>query len=133
MGKGQGGDQGEFLPTRRGSDHSLGLPYSNDRGGEWDGADDTPAPRRRPPLPLVRDDKIVETLKPADQDRLTERYTEEALKFIRTHQNEPFFLYLPHTAVHVPLHPGQKFPGPAANRTYRDWVGEAHATTRPIP
>src|SRR5271167_4000274 len=51
IGKWHVGDQPEFLPTRRGFDHYLGLPYSNDMGGEWDGAADAPAGKRRPPLP----------------------------------------------------------------------------------
>ena len=33
IGKWHLGDQPEFLPTRRGFDHYLGLPYSNDMGG----------------------------------------------------------------------------------------------------
>jgi arylsulfatase A len=129
IGKWHVGDQPEFLPTRRGFDHYLGLPYSNDMGGEWDGAPDAPPGKRKPPLPLVRDEKVIETLKPADQDRLTERYTDEAVKFIRAHKDEPFFLYLPHTAVHVPLHPGKTFRGKSGNGTYGDWVEEADAST----
>jgi arylsulfatase A len=129
IGKWHVGDQPEFLPTQRGFDHYLGLPYSNDMGGEWDGAPDAPQGQRKPPLPLVRDDKVIETLKPADQDRLTERYTDEAVKFLRAHKDEPFFLYLPHTAVHVPLHPGKDFRGQSANGTYGDWVEEADAST----
>ncbi|OAI47867.1 hypothetical protein AYO44_08785 [Planctomycetaceae bacterium SCGC AG-212-F19] len=129
IGKWHVGDQPEFLPTRRGFDHYFGLPYSNDMGGEWDGAPDAPAGKRRPPLPLVRDEKVIETLKPADQDRLTERYTDEAVKFIREHKDMPFFLYLAHTAVHVPLHPGEQFRGKSANGTYGDWVEEADAST----
>ncbi len=128
IGKWHVGDQPEFLPTRRGFDHYLGLPYSNDMGGEWDGADDVPPPKRKPPLPLVRDEKVIETLKPADQDRLTERYTDEAVKFIHEHKGGPFFLYLAHTAVHVPLHPGAKFKGASANGKYGDWVEEADAS-----
>lgn len=34
---------------------------------------------------------------------LTDRLTEEALGFMETHQNEPFFLYFPHYAVHTPI------------------------------
>jgi arylsulfatase A-like enzyme len=128
IGKWHVGDQPEFLPTRRGFDHYLGLPYSNDMGGEWDGAPDAPAGKRRPPLPLVRDEKVIETLRPADQGRLTERYTDEAVKFIREHKEKPFFLYLAHTAVHVPLHPGEPFRGKSANGTYGDWVEEADAS-----
>jgi arylsulfatase A-like enzyme len=98
-------------------------------GGEWDGVEEVPAGKKKPPLPLVRDEKVIETLKPADQDRLTERYTDEAIKFIREHKDSPFFLYLPHTAVHVPLHPGKDYRGKSDNGTYGDWVEEADAST----
>jgi arylsulfatase A-like enzyme len=116
IGKWHLGDQPCFLPTRHGFDHYLGLPYSNDmgRGGNKDD--------KRPPLPLLRDGDVIEA--PADQDRLTARYTEEAVKFIRDNQRRPFFLYLPHTAVHVPLHPGAAFKGKSANGAYGDWVEE---------
>jgi hypothetical protein len=42
----------EFLPTRQGFDHYFGLPYSNDMKQSRAGF---------PPLPLYRDEKIVET------------------------------------------------------------------------
>jgi arylsulfatase A len=128
VGKWHVGDQPEFLPIHYGFDHYLGLPYSNDMGGEWDGADDAPKDKRNPPLPLVRDDKVIETLKPADQDRLVERYTDESVQFIRDHKDGPFFLYLAHTAVHVPLHPGAKFRGKSDNGLYGDWVEESDAS-----
>jgi arylsulfatase A len=129
IGKWHVGDQPEFLPTRHGFDHYFGLPYSNDMGGEWEGAEDAPPAKRRPPLPLVRDEKVIETVPPPEQDRLTERYTDEALRFIREHRDGPFFLYLPHTAVHVPIHPGERFRGKSANGSYGDWVEEADAST----
>ena len=75
-------------------------------------------------VPLVRDDKLIEQLTGDDQDRLIERYTEEAVKFIRENQDQPFFLYLPHTAVHTPIHPGEKFRGKSNNGRYGDWVEE---------
>lgn len=123
IGKWHLGDQREFLPTKHGFDHYFGLPYSNDMGGgeEWP---KNAAKNRRPPLPLVRDQEVIETVSPTQQDKLTERYTDEAVKFIREHKDEPFFLYMPHTAVHVPLHPGEKFHGKSANGTYGDWVEE---------
>jgi arylsulfatase A-like enzyme len=128
IGKWHLGDQTEFLPTRRGFDHYLGLPYSNDMGGQANApAKKTPKKKDgeaapRPPLPLLRDQKVIEA--PADQDTLTSRYTEEAVKFITANKDRPFFLYLPHTAVHVPLHPGAAFKGKSANGTYGDWVEE---------
>lgn len=35
---------------------------------------------------------------------LTDRLSDEAVKFIRREQDQPWFLYLPHFAVHTPLH-----------------------------
>jgi arylsulfatase A-like enzyme len=58
------------------------------------------------------------------QDRIVERYTDEAVKFIHENQGRQFFLYLPHTAVHVPVHPGKKFQGKSSNGRFGDWVEE---------
>ena len=124
IGKWHVGDDPQYLPTRFGFDHYLGLPYSNDMGGEVPGKDTDKWKSHRPPLPLVRDEEVIETLRPQDQDKLTALYTEEAIKFIRENKNKPFFLYLPHTAVHVPLHPGDKFRGKSGNGLYGDWVEE---------
>lgn len=38
-----------------------------------------------------------------DNEYLTDRLTEEAEKFIEKNKEKPFFLYLPHYAVHIPL------------------------------
>ena len=125
IGKWHVGDQTEFLPTRHGFDHYFGLPYSNDMGGPPPDASAARRRRdRRPPLPLIRDDLVIETVSPDQQDALTERYTDEAVKFIRENREGPFFLYFPHTAVHVPLHPGKKFQGQSANGRFGDWVEE---------
>lgn len=124
VGKWHVGDDPGFLPTRHGFDHYLGLPYSNDMGGEVPGKNTDKWNSRRPPLPLVRDEEVIETLKPKDQDKLTALYTEESIKFIKQNKDHPFFLYLPHTAVHVPLHPGAKFRGKSGNGLYGDWVEE---------
>lgn len=129
IGKWHVGDQPEFLPTHRGFDHYLGLPYSNDMGGEWDGQADVPPGRRKPPLPLVRDERVVQTMNGDKQNVIEELYTEEAVKFIREHKSGPFFLYLAHTAVHVPLHPGKPFQGKSANGKYGDWIEEMDAST----
>jgi arylsulfatase A len=129
IGKWHVGDQPQFLPTHRGFDHYLGFPYSNDMGGEWDGSPDTPPNKRRPPMPLVRDGRVIDTMNGAKQDRIEQIYTDEAVKFIRDHKDGPFFLYLAHTAVHVPLHPGAAFRGKSKNGTYGDWVEEVDAST----
>lgn len=86
FGKWHLGDQPEFLPTRQGFDKYFGIPYSDDMtprdGKPW------------PPLPLMKDEQVVEA--PADRNTLTKRYTEAAVKFMTTHRDEPFFIYLAH-------------------------------------
>jgi hypothetical protein len=75
-------------------------------------------------VPLVRDEKVQELLSEDDQDGITARYTEEAVKFITENRTRQFFLYMPHTAVHTPIHPGVKFRGKSANGRFGDWVEE---------
>ncbi|MGV3483858.1 MAG: sulfatase-like hydrolase/transferase, partial [Planctomycetaceae bacterium] len=86
IGKWHLGDQKPYLPTRRGFDSFFGLPYSDDmtprEGHDW------------PDLPLLRDELVIEA--PVNRNLLTQRETEEAVRFIREHRDEPFFLYLPH-------------------------------------
>ncbi len=102
-----------FLPTRHGFDYYFGLPYSNDM--------DVKA-RKDPPLPLMRNEEIVE--QPANQDLLTQRYTEEATRFIREHKDQPFFLYLAHSMPHVPLHVSDAFRGKSGGGLYGDVIEE---------
>jgi arylsulfatase A len=117
VGKWHLGDQPEFLPTKHGFDHYLGIPYSNDmqRKAKATGQN---------VVPLVRDDKVQELLTDEQQDRIVERYTDEAVGFVKKNKDKPFFLYLPHSAVHVPIHPGEKFRGKSGNGRYGDWVEE---------
>lgn len=119
IGKWHVGDQPEFLPTGHGFDHFFGLPYSNDMGQKTNGAGKISP---YPPLPLLQDKSVIEA--PVDQDTLTARYTAQAVKFISENRDHPFFLYLAHTAVHVPLHPGAPFRGKSGNGLYGDWVEE---------
>jgi len=106
IGKWHLGDQPPFLPTRHGFDHFLGLPSSNDHK----------------PLFLVRDETVIQA--PPEQDKLTAYYTEKAVKFIKTNKDHPFFLYLAHAAIHVPISPGKAFQGKSANGRLGDWVEE---------
>ena len=104
IGKWHCGDQDEFLPVNHGFDHWFGLPYSNDMGRQ---SSTHPALPDMPPLPLV-DGKaggptsVVE--RQPDQTTLTARYVEAAVSFMRTNATHPFFLYLAHMYVHLPLY-----------------------------
>jgi arylsulfatase A len=117
IGKWHLGDQPEFFPQRHGYDHYFGLPYSNDMQRPKAGTNERV-------VPLMRDDQVVELMKDEDQSRLVRAYTDEAVKFIRTNQKQPFFLYLPHSAVHTPIHPGPEFKGRSGHGRYYDWVEE---------
>ena len=57
-------------------------------------------------------------------DTITEQYTNEAVRFIKGSSGKPFFLYLPHTAVHLPLVPGKRFKNTSQDGVYGDWVQE---------
>lgn len=133
IGKWHLGDQPEFLPRRQGFDYYFGLPYSNDMGPTEDGVKSnlgSPIPTRKgtgpgqPPLPLLRNETVLQRVLAHDQTTLVARYTEEAVKFIRQHKEERFFLYLPHSAVHFPIYPGKAFQGKSKNGIYGDWVEE---------
>ncbi|MHC4884315.1 MAG: sulfatase family protein [Planctomycetota bacterium] len=124
IGKWHCGDQPEFLPTERGFDEYYGLPYSNDMGRQTCGGEE------RPPLPLIRDKDIIQ--EQPDQCGLTERYTEEAVKYLRENQDRPFFLYFAHMYVHVPIFVPRRFKGQSANGGYGDAVEHIDWTTEVI-
>ncbi len=130
IGKWHLGDAPKFLPHRHGFDSWFGIPFSNDmwrchpvmpiresedermisareradmtgyagRGSYYDLDKGQGIPH---PLPLMRDDQVVEL--DSDQRKLTTLYTELALEFIEENRSLPFFLYLPYAMRHVPL------------------------------
>ena len=113
IGKWHCGDQAAFLPTNHGFDHYMGLPYSNDMGRQADRPSFMP---EMPPLPLLVDGHVVE--QQPDQASLTERYVAAALNFIRGSTERPFFLYLAHMYVHLPLYVQERFAEQSSNGAY---------------
>lgn len=117
FGKWHLGDQREFLPTRQGFDTYFGIPYSNDMGR-------VSTETGLKVHPLMRDEEPEELIEDEAQRRITREYTQEAIRFIESNREEPFFVYLPHTAMHVPLYPHPDFAGKSKNGVYGDWVEE---------
>jgi arylsulfatase A-like enzyme len=122
IGKWHVGDQADFLPTRQGFDHYFGIPYSNDMQAKSTVTDERV-------VPLLRDDQVAELLTDKQQSRIVERYTDEAVQFITKNKDKPFLLYLPHNAIHTPIHPGEAFRGKSANGGVGDWIEEVDWST----
>jgi arylsulfatase A-like enzyme len=114
-----------YLPTSHGFDAYLGIPYSND----MDRVSDLPARQaimnaRKEyfNVPLMRNEDIIE--RPADQNTIVRRYTQEAIKFISENRKKPFFLYLAHSLPHVPLFASEDFRGKSERGLYGDVIEE---------
>ena len=124
------GHHPKFLPTSQGFDEYHGIPYSNDMWPwhpRYEGlaADD---PKRRevyPDLPLVENDRVVDAnVTGEDQKYLTRWASERAVDFIERKRNQPFFLYLPYSMVHVPLFASDAFLGKSGAGLFGDVVME---------
>jgi len=81
----------DFYPDKQGFDVNI--------GGDWSGA---------PPTyfyPYKKRNRALETMPPGGEEGeyLTDRLTDESLKFIEANRDKPFLLYLSHYAVHTPI------------------------------
>jgi arylsulfatase A-like enzyme len=112
VGKWHLGNKPGFFPTEHGFDSYFGLLYSNDMVRPWVQTD--------VPMRLYRGTQ--ELPGEVDNAALTERYTEEALSFIRENKDRPFFLYFAHSMPHVPLGVPPRFAGRSANGRYGDVI-----------
>ncbi|HEX3148449.1 MAG TPA: sulfatase [Gemmataceae bacterium] len=109
FGKWHLGHQPQFRPLKRGFDDYLGVLYSNDMH----------------PVELIDGDKKAEY--PIDQNTLTRKLTDRALKFIESNRDKPFFLYVPHAMPHKPLAASEPFRGKSGGGLYGDAVQELDA------
>ncbi len=117
-------------PRNHGFGYYFGLPHSNDMDPAPNRKEGGPGRLDQDPkwwnAPLFRNDKLIE--QPADQTSLTARYTEEAIGFLKSHRDKPFFLYLPHTFPHVPLFASEAFRNKSKRGLYGDVVEELDAS-----
>jgi arylsulfatase len=106
FGKWHVGDRAQYLPVKRGFDEFYGLPYSHDML----------------PLRLMRGEEVLSS--DPRLETLTQSFTEEAVNFIGRNAENPFLLYMPHTAPHIPLLAGRQFRGKSRFGPYGDNVQE---------
>ena len=144
VGKWHCGDQPDFLPTNHGFDEWFGLPYSNDMGRQVK-AEGQPTieelnERIRkagidfelqwPPLPLMEGTDVIECQ--PDQASLTGRYVERCVEFLQDHREQPFFLYLAHMYVHLPIYVEDHFHAQSRNGAYGAAVASIDWATKVI-
>ncbi|MFT5498022.1 MAG: arylsulfatase A, partial [Kiritimatiellia bacterium] len=122
------GHHKKFLPIQHGFDEYFGLPYSNDMWPYHPGVLHLPMEQRLkrwPHLPLIEGNEIINPqVDDKAQEQLTTQYTEHAVSFIEKNKDTPFFLYLPHSMVHVPLFVSEKFKGKSENGLFGDVMME---------
>lgn len=129
IGKWHLGQKEPFLPLQQGFDEFLGLPYSNDMWPvNYDGnpiTDTSNWKSHYPPLPLLEGNKKIRSINTLeDQSLLTTMYTERAVQFIKQNKQHPFFLYLAHAMVHVPIAASAKFRGKSGAGLFGDVMEE---------
>ena len=105
FGKWHLGDDPSLRPHRQGFDTAFYLNKSNNQTKK-----------------LWRADEVIEN--PFTNRLLSERFTTEAIKFIESNQDHPFFLYLPHTAPHFPLEAHPDWKGKSQFGVFGDVVEE---------
>lgn len=117
----------EFLPNNQGFDEYLGIPYSNDM---W------PLNPRTdysfPPLPLIHNSAVIDTVDEAMQKKMTRLLTEKTIDFIHQNKDKPFFAILSHPMPHVPLYVSDEFAGKSGRGLYGDVMMELDWSTGEI-
>ena len=118
----------KFLPMQHGFDDYFGLPYSNDMWPYHPGVLHLPMKerlKRWPNLPLIDGNEVINpAVTGKDQEELTTQYTDRAVSFIEKNKDNPFFVYVPHSMVHVPLYVSDKFKGKSGAGLFGDVMME---------
>jgi arylsulfatase len=124
IGKWHLGDQPEFWPRKHGFDEFFGTLTSasgpdhartppahlQKRGGKDDDV-------------LIRDDEMIAA--PFEEiSKLPAMFAGESARFIARHNDRPFFLYMPHTAMHGPPNPSPAWRGKSGKDAYADLLME---------
>ncbi len=104
-----------MLPMQQGFDEYFGTPHNLDKL-------ETMHFENEGGMPIYRNEKVIE--RPADPAKMTDLYTQEALRFIQANYEQPFFLYLSHAMPHLPLGASPRFLGKSKRNLYGDVIEE---------
>ncbi len=128
FGKWHLGHHDPFLPLNNGFDEYYGIPFSNDMSRK----EQVKTGNKNYPhyLPLMEGNDTLE-LDP-DQRLFTQNLTKRTIQFIEKNQDEPFFIYLAHPMVHIPLYVSDSFAGISRRGLYGDVIEEIDWSTGQI-
>jgi len=122
FGKWHIGDQPDTRPAARGFDESAGMMYSHDM---WEYHPKAPEIWGKYPLQFWTNGNVTcERVTPEFQKNVTQLLTGGAIDFIKRHQDQPFFLYVPFFMPHVPLFVSDPFLGKSGAGLYGDAIVE---------
>jgi arylsulfatase A-like enzyme len=105
----------KLMPNAQGFDYFYGTPRFN---GFTVYVEDTPVRSE-----IFRNEQVVvEAVQ--NWDHITQDYTREALAWIESNKDRPFFLYLAHNLPHVPVGASEGFKGKSEYGPYGDTIEE---------
>ncbi len=139
IGKWHIGHLPQYLPVNHGFDSWFGIPYSNDmdqdfekiqqlNGPDWSVKNWNKGKQWTNPkseyfrVPLMQGEEVIE--RAPDQHQITKTYTAKAQDYIKSHKDNPFFLYIAHAMPHVPLFASEEFEGRSTQGLYGDVIEE---------
>jgi arylsulfatase A-like enzyme len=130
IGKWHLGHKEKYMPNNHGFDYYFGIPYSNDMDmidglkpywEYWQQPNDS-IKTEHFNVPLYRNTEIIE--RPANQNTITTRYSDEAVSYIKQNKDKPFLVYLAHNLPHIPLFTSDDFKGTSERGLYGDVLEE---------
>jgi arylsulfatase A len=130
IGKWHLGHLPQYLPLNQGFDYWFGIDHhQNGPEKAVSMANDTILsdqmkinPGSRPWCSLYRNDTVIE--ENPDMLYFTQRFTKEAIGFIKKNKDKPFFLYFANNNPHIPLYATKDFAGKSKRGLYGDVVEE---------
>jgi arylsulfatase len=114
---GQGKSSPDLMPNAQGFDYWFGSPVHNGFTRTIEGSNFR--------MQLMRNNQLLdEAIDQQEMDEITQRYTEEAVGWIKQNKDRPFFLYLAHNMAHVVLGASEAFRGTSNRGLYGDVMQE---------
>lgn len=125
IGKWHLGHLPQYMPLQHGFDYFYGYPYSNDMSRVEKGK----MGYKKYPYEymLYEQEKVIE--REPDQHYLTQQVTHAAVRYIKSHTDTPFFLYVAHPMPHIPVYSSDDFQGKSVRGRYGDAIEELDWST----